>query len=278
MSAGALTLGALAGPQTFNAMAAARLVACYPEFGRIVYFPTSEATIEAAARGEVDAACGQEQTSLNGFHTGMQARLAAPQSQLHIVAEVSQRYRCSLLGKPGSEIGALRRVLGHDGSIAHSRRWLEASLPGAAIEVVTTSSLGAARAVLEGDGSIGSVGSPSIAREFGLAELVKEIDDGSVVNYWAVSREPRFSRTPDRLVVAWRCGEGSPMTGFIGAIAETGFVLQAIYPRATGTALFEYDYLFRFCGSGRLDDVRAALKPYHGARLAGAWIVRTESP
>jgi prephenate dehydratase len=276
MSAGALTLAALGGPQTFNAMAAARLVACYPEFGRIVYFPTSEATIEAAARDEVDAACGQEQTSLNGFHTGMQARLTAPQSLLHVVAEISQRYRCSLLGKPGTEIGALRRVLGHDGSIAHSRRWLEAWLPGVTIEVVTTSSLGAARAVLDSDGSIGSVGSPGLAREFGLAELVKEIDDGCVVNYWAVSREPRFCPTPDRIAVAWRCGEGSPMTRFIGAIAETGFVLQAIYPRATGAALYEYDYLFRFRGSAPLADVRAAFKPYRGARLAGAWIARTE--
>jgi prephenate dehydratase len=248
------------------------------EFGRIVYFPTSEATIAAAVRGEVDAACGQEQTSLNGFHPGMQARITAPDSLLYVVAEIAQRYRCSLLGKPGTEIGALRRIVGHDGSIAHCRRWLEASLPSATIEVVTTSSLGAARTALESDGSIGSVGSPELAREFGLAEIVKEIDDGSVVNYWAVSREGRFCLAPDRLAVAWRCGEESPITGFIGAIAEAGFVLQAIYPRATGRSCYEYDYLFRFRGSASLDDVRAALKPYRGARLAGAWIARTGPP
>ena len=275
MSEAKLTLAALGGPQTFNAMAAARLAACYLEFGRIVYFPTSEETIAAAVRGEVDAACGQEQTSLNGFHVGMQARISAPDSRLHIVAEVAQRYRCSLLGKPGTELGAVRRVLGHDGSIAHSRRWLEATLPGVTIEVVTSSSLGAARAVLESDGSIASVGSPDLAGEFGLEEMVREIDGGAVVNYWAVSREPRFSQVPDRLAIAWRCGDGSPMATLIGAIAQTGFVLQAIYPRATGAALYEYDYLFRFRGSAALDDVCAALAPYRGARLAGAWTART---
>jgi len=278
MSERGLTLAALAGPRTFNGMAAARLAACYPEFGRTVYFPTSEATIAAAVRGEVDAACGQEQTSLNGFHAGMQARISAPDSSLHVIAEIAQRYRCSLLGKPGTELGAVRHVLGHDGSIAHSRRWLEASLPGVTIEVVTSSSLGAARAVLESDGSIASVGSPDLAQEFGLQEIVKEIDDGSVVNYWAVSREPRFSEVPDRLAVAWRCGEGSPMTALIGAIAETGFALQAIYPRASGLALYAYDYLFRFRGSAPLDHVRASLAPYRGTRLAGAWIARSAPP
>jgi prephenate dehydratase len=274
MSESGLTLAALGGPQTFNGMAAARLAACYPQFGRIVYFPTSEATITAAIRGEVDAACGQEQTSLNGFHAGMQARISAPDSLLHVIAEISQRYRCSLLGKPMTALGAVRHVLGHDGSIAHSRRWLEASLPGVTIEVVTSSSLGAARAVLESDGSVASVGNPDVAREFGLQEIVKDIDDGAIVNYWAVSCTPRFSEAPERLAIAWRCGEGSPLTAFIGVIAETGFALQAIYPRSTGQGLYEYDYVFRFRGAGRLDDVCAALARYPSTRLAGAWTPR----
>lgn len=271
-----LTLAALGGPQTFNAMAAARLVEHFPEFGEVVYFPTSDAVIEAAVNGVVDAACGQEQTSMNGFHVGMQARMSAPDSRLYVVAEIAQRYRCSLLCKPGAPIEAVLRVLGHNGSIAHSRGWLERHLPTASIEVVTTNSLGAAREVLDGDGAVASVGSPALAQEFGLEERVRGIDDGSVVNYWAVSLRPLFSETPDRLALAWRCGEDAAMTGLVFELGEAGFQLQAVYPRPTGGTLYEYDYVFRFRGLGSLANVRTAIAPYSGARLAGAWNARAE--
>ncbi len=67
----------------------------------------------------------------------------------------------------------MQRVLGHSGSVAHSRAWLERNLPGAAIEIVETSSIGAAGTVPDGDGSVASVGSPHLAKEFGLSELAR---------------------------------------------------------------------------------------------------------
>jgi len=119
-----LTLAALGGHHTFNGQAAALLLRHYPEFARIAYFPTSDAVVEAALRGEVSAACGQEQTSKEGFHRGTQMRISVPGSRLHVIAEVSQRYQCSLLCKPGVRLDQVRRVLGHTGSIASSRPWL----------------------------------------------------------------------------------------------------------------------------------------------------------
>ncbi len=269
-----LTLGALGGPQTFNAKAAKLILERYPEFGEIVYFPTSEETMAAVMRKDVNAACAQEQTSKTGFHAGMQARMAVPGSPLYISAETTQHYHCSLLGKPGAKPELVRQVLGHTGSIAHSRCWIEANLPNAKIDIVDTNSLGAAQSVLDGDGSIASVGSPDLAREFGLTEMVKEIDDGSIVNYWAVSLEPRFCESPTRLVIAARFREDSGMSDLIRAIAEAGFALQAVFPRASGEALYEYDYLFRFRGAGSLESVRAVLARFHSARLAGAWEAR----
>jgi len=266
-----LTLGALGGPHTFNAKAAQRLMRHYPQFGEIVYFPTSEAVMQAALRGDVTAACGQEQTSRDGFHVGMHARIAAPGSRLHAVAEIAQAYHCSLLGKPGARLEKVRRILGHTGSIAHSRAWLERNLPGAAIETVDTNSMGAARAVLDGDGSVASVGSPDLAKELGLAEMSRDIDDGSVVNYWAVSLEPLFDPMPDRLAVAGRFRGEPEMSGLVCGLRDTGFDLHAIFPRATGAALHEYDYVFRFRGGGRLDTVQSVLSGFASVRLAGAW-------
>jgi hypothetical protein len=271
MEKSGLTLGALGGPHTFNAQAAKRLVRHFPRLNEIVYFPTSEAVMQAALDREVTAACGQEQTSKDGFHAGMQARIAAPGSRLYVVAEIAQAYHCSLLGKPGARSELVRRVLGHTGSVAHSRVWLECNLPAAAIEIVDTNSMGAARAVLDSDGSVASVGSPDLADEFGLCELAREIDGGSVVNYWAVSLEPLFDPTPDRLAVTGRFRGEADMGRIVCELRDNGFDLQAVFPRATGAALYQYDYVFRFWGGGRLDTVQSVLSRFPSARLAGAW-------
>lgn len=271
MGKSGLTLGALGGPHTFNAKAAQRLMRHYPRFSEIVYFPTSEAVMQAALRGDVMAACGQEQTSRDGFHVGMQARIAAPGSRLYAVAEIAQAYHCSLLGKPGARLEQVRRILGHTGSVGHSRGWLERNLPGAAIEIVETNSMAAARAVLDGDGSVACVGSPDLAKELDLTEMSRDIDNGTVVNYWAVSLEPLFDPTPDRLAVAGRFRGEPEMSRMVCALRDNGFDLHAISPRATGGALYEYDYLFRFRGGGRLDAVLSVLSRVPSARLAGAW-------
>ena len=271
MQQSGMTLGALGGPHTFNAQAAKRLVQHYPKFGDIVYFGTSEAVMQAALDGDVTAACGQEQTSKDGFHAGMHARIAAPGSRLHVVAEIAQSYHCSLLGKPGARREQVRRILGHTGSIAHSRSWLEHNLPDAVIEIVDTNSMGAARAVLDSDDSVASVGSPDLGKEFGLCELAREIDGGSAVSYWAVSLEPLFDPMPNRLVIAGRFRGEADMGRIVCALRDNGFDLHAVFPRATGTALYEYDYLFRFWGTGRLDAVQSALSCFPSVRLAGAW-------
>lgn len=271
MAKSGLTLGALGGPHTFNGQAAQRLVRHYQQFGEIVYFPTSEAVMQAVLGGAVSAACGQEQTSKDGFHAGMQARIAMPGSRFYAVAEVAQAYRCSLLGRPGARLEQVQRILGHSGSVAHSRTWLERNMPGVAIEIIETNSIGAARAVLDSDGSVASVGSPDLARELGLTEMSRDIDEGSAVNYWAVSLEPMFDLMPNRLAVVGRFRGEPEMSRIVCGLRENGFDLHAIFPRATAAGLYEYDYLFRFWGGGTLDAVQSTLSHFPSARLAGAW-------
>jgi prephenate dehydratase len=204
----------------------------------------------------------------------MLTRMVAADSRLYVIAETARRYGCSLLGKPGAGLAQLRRVFGHDGSIAHSRAWLERNVAQAEIAVVDTHSEVAARTVLDGDGLIASVGSPDLAAAYGLVELAKEIDDGSAVNYWAVSLRPIFPAAPTRLLVTGRFGNDVHLSELISALAGTGYLLRTVCPKATGRALFEYDYMLRFCGIGTLAAARAALAGLGTARLAGAWEAR----
>jgi prephenate dehydratase len=267
-------LGSLGGPQTFGAQAAKLMLKSYPEFTEIVYFPTANESLDAVLRGEVTAMCGPEQMINTGFHVGMQARMVKPGSQLHVIAETTHAYHCSLLGKPGASLSQVRRVLGHTGSVTQSRPWLEANLPNAEIEIVNTNSLGAAQTALNSDGSIASVGTPELAREVGLSELAKDIDGGSIGSYWGLSREKLFSKTPTRVVVTSRFGDDGQLSKLVGALAAAGYLLQTISSRATGKALYEYDYMLRFSGAGKLEAVEAALAPFKSARLAGAFEAR----
>ena len=139
---------------------------------------------------------------------------------------------------------------------------------------MSTSSLTAAQIVLSGDGSIASVGSPGIAAKFGLIELAKDIDRGSMINYWAVSLQARFAETPSHLVVMDRFGGDAHMSELMGALLGAGYWLAALCPRPTGRALDEYDCMLKFRGAGNLGAVRAALSRFASARLAGAWDAR----
>jgi chorismate mutase/prephenate dehydratase len=269
-----LKLGALGAPHTFNAQAAKLLLERYPEFADIAYYPTSDAVIEAALSGDVDAACAPEQMSKTGVHKGMLARMTAPDSTLYVIAEAARGYDCSLLGKPGAKLSQVRRVLGHNGSIAHSRAWLEANLPGASVEVLETHSAVAAAAVLESDGSIASVGGAGLAAEFGLATLAGSIDDGSAVNYWAVSLQQLFSQSPTRLLVSGRFGDDDQLSDLVRTMADLGYRLRTAYSQHTGRVLSEQDCMLRFAGTGKLETVRAALVGFGSARLAGAWDAR----
>lgn len=271
-----LKLGALGGPFTFNGQAARAMRARYPEFGEIVHYPTSEEAVAAALRAVVDATCAPEQSSRTGFHPGMLARLTAPGSGLHVVAQVTRTYHCSLLGKPGASLAGVRLVQGHDGSVNHSRPWLEANLPQARIEIVKTHSLAAARAVLDSDGSVASVGSRELIAEHGLAELARDIDEGSRVSYWAVSLRPVPDPRPTRLVVTARLGEDGGLGRLIADLSRAGFETWAAHARPSGLTLGEQDYLLKLSGSGDLDAVRARIAQHATARLAGAWVPREE--
>lgn len=272
MARSGLKLGSLGGSHTFGDQASRIMIREHPEFSEIVYFPTVEELWDAVLSGAIAAACPPDQGSRSGFLPKQQAALGAPDSRLYVIAETTHAYHCSLLGKPGAKLADVRRVIGHTGSISQSRNWIETHLPGCTIEIIHTNSRVAAATVLESDGTIASVGTPEMGRDFGLTAFATEIDGGSVGNYWAVSRDPVFADAPTRLVVAGRFGDDGRLSALIAALAAAGFTVATVSSMASGRALFEYDYVMRLSGKGTLAAVRAAIAPFNTARLAGAFI------
>lgn len=270
-----LTLGVLQGPNTFGGDAARRAIELYPELfsGRVVYYDTAEEAL-SFRDGRSDAICPPQQMTNTGFHPGMQGYVARPDSKLYVIGEIKHAYHCSLLGKRGSRFADIKRVLGHTGSITQSRHWIEEHIPHAQIVIVDTSSMDAAKTVANGDGSVASIGTIGMAEEFGLEELQKDVDGGSVGSYWAVTPKPLFSESPSRVVVAGRFDDRGLLADLICGLAGVGFRLETVFNSAGGRRLFEYDYVMRFGGAGPLAAVKAAVAAIDGARLAGAFVVK----
>jgi prephenate dehydratase len=136
--------------------------------------------------------------------------------------------------------------------------------------------MGAAEEVKNGDGTLASIGTPEAAKEYGLEELYKEIDGGSVGCYWATSRRPIFNENPTRLVVVARLPGNGQLADLVVAMTKAGFKLLTTYSQAAGDTLFEYDYILRFGGQGSLATVQKELAAFSTARLVGAFEGRDE--
>lgn len=271
-----LKLIALGGPNTFGGDAAQRLLEYYAEFGSIMYFATEKEAADFAKNG-ADAFCVPQQMARTGVHPGIQSYIHRPDSKTYVIAEVVHPYKCSLLVKPGSKLTQIKRILGHTGSITQSRPWLTRNLPQAEIVIVHTSSQGAAQQVAASDGSAASVGTAGMAKEYALEEAAKDIDEGSMGAYWAISPHRLFSENPQRLVISGRFDERSNLSGLICGLAKQGFSLQTTYQVASGLRLYEYDYVLRFEGQGSLSGVEAVLSEFPAARLAGAFEMRDKT-
>lgn len=271
-----LKLGALGGPVTFGGQATLVMQQLYPEFGEVLFFPRGELVADALRAGRVDATVGPVETARADFMSRTVERLGRPSSQLYVIAEATHTYHCSLLVKPGSRLEDIRRVSGHTGSVTQCRMWLKEHLPNAEVVIVDTSSMGAAEEVAQNDGTFASIGTPEAALHFGLEELYREIDGGSVACYWATSLLPLFIDNPSRVVISARFPGDGQLAHLITSMNGIGFELLTSYSQAGGETVFEYDYVLRFGGEGTLAGVQKALEGFPSARLVGAFERRDE--
>jgi prephenate dehydratase len=265
-------LGALGGPWTFGGQAAADFLIADESFASVTYVPTVDELYATLDDGTADAICVPEQTLRTGFHVGIQSGLLDAPRPLYVLRDLVHAYHCSLLLQDEqTPLAGVQTVLGHTGSLSQCGPWLAEHLPDAEVVVVHTNSLEAARTVLAGDGTIASVGTPSVAEELGLHQAALDIDGGSTGNYWALSATPELATRPDTLVVSGRFDPDVPLGDVVAGLHAAGARLVTAFARPSGTALFEYDHVLRFRGAVELDEVERQLAVVPTARLVGAY-------
>ncbi len=265
-TANKIRIGTLGSAATFAGEATRSMREIYPEFGDCVYFPSMDACWQELRKGTVDAmVLGVERTGQP--HHGEPVITHG----FHVIAEHSQPLQCNLYIKPGTLKSGIRTITGH-GSIFQCAAYLDREFPGVPREAHGLNSVEAARAMMAGDGTLAVVGSRSLPLAVsGLEVIGTDIDDGAIASWWAVAREPLFSDEPAVLVIASRCGPGGQLGQLIGAIQDTGYLLQkaASFPVNTGVSV--YDYLLTFGGKGTRSSVEKVIARFSGTRLAGAF-------
>jgi len=261
-----IRIGTLGSAATFAGEATSRMRELYPQFSEPVYFPSMDACWQELQRGTVDAVIiGAERTG-QPHHGG-----PLIEHGCYVIAELSQPLKCSLYAKPGAPKNRIRKITGH-GSVFQCTAYLDREFPGVPREAHGLNSVEAAKAVMAGDGTLAVVGSRSLPRVVsGIEEIARNIDDGAIASWWAVAKRPRFSDAPDALLIESRCGPDGQLGRLVGAIADTGYLLQtaASFPVNTGVSV--YDYLLTFGGKGTRSSVEKVLARFSGTRLAGAF-------
>ena len=189
------------------------------------------------------------------------------ESALAIVGEVVSAVHHCLLGVPGAQRAALRRVLSHPVALAQCERFLR-ELSGVEVVAFYDTAGAAAEVARRKDTSLGAVAGVLAARRYGLEVLAERIEDEphNQTRFLLVAREPVSpapgvaAKTTLRLKLPHRPGT---LARALAPFADAGLNLTKLESRPDRAT--PWQYLFYLDVEARaaepaMRDVRAALE------------------
>jgi prephenate dehydratase len=202
-----------------------------------------QATLEAVRAGQADQGVVPIESSVEGAVTATLDELAVG-TELVICAEALVPVEFALLGRPGTELAAIKRVGGHPVAQPQCRRWLAANLPHAEW-LPAASNSDAARQVAEGqlDAALAGV---FAAELYGLVPLATDVHDrdDAVTRFVAVRRPgplPDPTGADRTSVVAFlRDDHPGALMDILGQFAVRDVNLTRIESRPTGDGIGRY--------------------------------------
>ncbi len=249
------------GPEGTFSEAAAR---CLPDVADgLLPYPSVPAAMGAVRNGETDGAVVPLENSVEGSVNATLDELIRGEP-LMITREVLLPVEFALLARPGTEVGAVRRVVTHAVAEAQCRRWLAEEIPAAQI-YLTTSTAAAAAMVANGDvGTDGpyeaAIAAAVAADHYRLATLAKGIGDNpdAMTRFVLVQRPGRPPEpTPadkTSLVAFIRDDHPGALLELLEQFATRGVNLTRIESRPTGNGLGKY--CFAVDCEGHIADAR----------------------
>jgi prephenate dehydratase len=183
-------------------------------------------------------------------------------SKLYIVGEVFLRVNHCLIAKPGTSIGAVRRVLSHPQALAQCARFLKRHSRMKQVEADNTAL--AAKAVSEdAHADTAAIASSCAAKDFGLKILAPDIQDrdDNVTRFLIVSRTQSVKGTAPRRTSIVFSLKNMPSALFkaLGVFALRDIDLLKIESRPKDGKGFEYQFYLDCSGDISDEVVRNAV-------------------
>jgi prephenate dehydratase len=217
------------------------------------------AALDVARGDEVDGAVVPLENSVEGAITQTLDELAWGRS-LIITGELLLPVRFSLLVRPGTEMGQIKRITTHPAAHTQCRGFIERELPGAVV-IAAPSTAAAAQEVASPGSPYDAAISPALAGEYyGLDEIASGIGDRSdtVTRFVRVSRPGRLPEPTgaDRtsLVAFLRDDHPGALLEMLSEFSVRGVNLTRIESRPTGEGIGHY--FFHFDCEGHVADAR----------------------
>lgn len=237
-------------PGTFSEEAASRC-----ELAReAVPYPSFAEAYGALRRGEVDGAILPVENSIEGS-VGATLDLMVHDPGPLVRRELLLPVRQHLLGRAGTRLTGVTRVLSHPQPLGQCSHYLHEKLPGAVLEP-TLSTADAARKIAEGYPGAVSIGGQAAAVRYGLEVLEENIQDvdENVTRFLLLAQADEAPTGKDRTSMAFTMDRDRPggLHEVLGELANRGINLSRLESRPMKQALGHYVFFVDFEGH-RLD-------------------------
>lgn len=204
---------------------------------------------------------------------------------LYLVGEQIQQVDHCLLGLPGAETSALRRVFSHPQALAQCSVYL-ASLENCRVEAFSDTALAAERVLAEGDLAQAAIASEAVANRLGLSILVRNLANrrDNFTRMVIVGRKPvRYdARIPCKTSVIFAAPDDRAAGALLPCLdifAKRSLSLLKLESRPRTNAPWQYHFYVDFQGNPAQGPVAEALSELRQKsswlKVLGAYPIRT---
>jgi prephenate dehydratase len=236
------------------------------EGAEMVGFPDIPAVISAVHHRLVDEAVVPIENSIEGSINVTVDQLIHGQDQPRIIGELTLPIRHHLVGRPGTTIAEVERVVSIPAAMAQCRRFLLEHLP--QVQVLAALSTSAAVQSLVHSDRIAAVGNERAARLYGMEIIAADIQDAddNVTRFAVLGRTAPAPTGRDKTSILCYIAEDRPgsLVQILGEFASRGINLSKLESRPTRGGLGKYYFLVDLNGHEQDAVVAAALAGVRG--------------
>ena len=229
--------------------------------GELVAFPDIGGAISAVENNLVDAAVVPIENSIEGAISVTVDDLIHSRRPPRIVAEINLAVRQHLVGRPGTTLSEIQRLVAQPAALSQSRRWLEEHLP--QVQVLPALSTSAAVASLVHSNAIAAIGSDRAARLYGMEVIATDIQDSddNVTRFVVLGATTPEPTGRDKTSICCSIAEDRPgsLVAILMEFAARTINLTKIESRPTRGGLGKYYFLIDMLGHQADPMVAAAL-------------------